>query len=60
MQNIEVREKAKRNGVPFWMIASELGIGANTFSVWLRSELSEDQRKRVEAAIDVIIARRKE
>lgn len=58
MKNLEIREKAKRYGVPLWQIAEELGIGANTFSVWLRCELEGDKRERVSAALDAIIRRR--
>lgn len=58
MKNLEIRDKAKRYGVPLWMIANEIGIGANTFSTWLRFELSDERREHVLAAIDAIVARR--
>ena len=60
MKNTEIREKARKYGVAFWMIADELGIAANTLSTWLRHELSEDKRQRVNSAIDAIIKRRAE
>lgn len=60
MKNTEIREKARKYGVAFWMIADELGIAANTLSTWLRHELPEDKRQRVDAAIDAIVKRRAE
>ncbi len=58
LKNNEIRDRAKKYGVAFWQIADELGIAANTFSTWLRYELSNEKRERVMAAIDAIIARR--
>ena len=60
MNNLEIRKKAKRNGVPLYMVAAELGIGPNTLSVWLRFELDDEKRERVLAAIDAVVARRTE
>ena len=58
LKNNEIREKARNYGVAFWLIADELGIAANTLSTWLRHELPEEKRQKVDAAIDAIIARR--
>lgn len=58
MNNYEIRDRAKRNGVYFWEIAKEIGIYPGTFTVWMRSELSGERRQKVESAIDAIIARR--
>lgn len=58
--NKQIRDSLRVEDIKYWMVAKELGITASAFTVWMRSELSEDRRQRVEAAIDVIIARRKE
>ena len=58
MKNLAFRERAKKYGVPLWMVAEEIGVHANTFSAWLRHELPEERRKQVEAALDAVIAAR--
>lgn len=58
MHNIEIRNRAKRCGVFFWEIAKEIGVYPSTFTVWMRTEMSDERRQKVEAAIDAIIARR--
>lgn len=45
--NQEIRETAKRNGVPFWQIADKLGINDGNFSRKLRFELNEDEKNRI-------------
>ena len=60
LENVEIRNRSRIDNIKFWQIAKELGITASTFTVWMRTELPEDKRKRVDAAIDAILARRAE
>lgn len=56
-ENQDVRDKARIEDVPYWMIAKEVGITASTFSVWLRTEMEPERKNRVLAAIDAVAAR---
>lgn len=47
MQNVEIREAAKRAGVRLWQIADRLGMNDGNFSRRLRHELPEADRVRV-------------
>ena len=60
MNNLEIRDRSRKKGVPHYLIAAELGITPNTFSVWLREELVGEKRKKVLTALDAIVARRNE
>mgnify|MGYP002623425603 CR=1 FL=1 len=60
MENQKIRDRARIENVRYWQIARELGITAGTLTVWLRSEMPEDKRQRVDAAIDAIVQRRAE
>ena len=59
-ENVDIRDRARIDNIKFWEIAKELGITASTFTVWMRTELPEDKRHRVDAAIDAIVKRRAE
>lgn len=58
MANIKIRQKAQIRGVKHWEIAAELGLTPSSFSVMLRSELSEDEQNHIVEVIDEI-ARKK-
>ena len=58
-ENHCLRERLRIEDIKFWELAKELGITASTFTIWMRSELSEERKERVTAAMDAIIARRK-
>ena len=60
MKNIPERTRLKENRVRYWELAEALGINPSTLTVWLRHELPDDKRQRVNACIDSIIARRAE
>ena len=47
MQNVEIREAAKRAGVRLWQIAYRLGMNDGNFSRRLRHEFPEADRVRV-------------
>lgn len=56
-ENQDIRDKARIEDVPYWMIAKEVGITASTFSVWLRTEMEPERKNKVLAAIDAVAAR---
>lgn len=52
MENIEVRQLIAKKRLKFYEIAAEIGISSFTFSVWLRTPLNDDRKKRTFEAID--------
>lgn len=54
MRNKEIRETAKQNDIFLWEIAQQLGIADATLSRWLRCELSDGEKNKILAIIDVI------
>lgn len=58
MANKEIRERARIENIKFWRIAQALGIAASTFTVWIRTEMSDEKKKLVMNAIDEIIQER--
>lgn len=53
--NQEIRERIYLNYLRNWEVAKEVGIRAETFSVWLREELDDEKKARVNGAIDRLI-----
>ena len=56
MNNQNVRNHAKKQGVRLWQIAAELGINDGNFSRKLRVELPENEQERIIAIIDRLAA----
>ena len=54
--NIEIRERAKKNGVKLWMVAEAMGIADSGLSKKLRRELPADERERILSVIDQLAA----
>lgn len=52
MKNQEVRNCMYEAHLRYWEVAEKIGISSSRFSVWLRTPLSDERRKRVEKAID--------
>lgn len=50
--NSEIKIEAMRHGVRLYQIAQHLGISESCFNQKLRSELSEEDRKRFLSAIE--------
>lgn len=59
-RNMIERSRMAESKVKYWELAEALGISPSTLTVWLRHELPDDKRQRVNACIDAIIARRAE
>ena len=49
--NADIRKEIESSGVKKWEIAAKLGVHHSTFSVWLRQEMSDEQKAQVRAAI---------
>lgn len=58
LTNIELREYAKRNNVPLWMLAEHLGFSEPTMTRKLRRDLSPEDREKFLTAIDTIVSRK--
>lgn len=56
MCNKDIREYAKKNGVPLWKIAMKLGINDGNFSRKLRVELPETKKAEIKEIIDELAA----
>ncbi|WP_395318169.1 hypothetical protein [Fructilactobacillus frigidiflavus] len=52
MQNLDIRKKIADNRLKNWEVANKVGITDGRFSVWLRTPLREDRKKRVLDAIN--------
>lgn len=59
MNNLELRTKARRNGVRLWEIADKLGVSEPTITRKLRRELPDNEKQRILAIIDEIAAAKK-
>ena len=55
-RNAAIKEYAKRNGVPLWMVAERYrgGVTDSYFSRILRRKFSDDEEKEILSIIDVI------
>lgn len=49
--NADIRKEIESSGVKKWEIAAKLGVHHSTFSVWLRQEMSDEQKAQVRTAI---------
>ena len=56
MLNKEVRKAARIADIPMWKIAMVLGISEPTIFRWLRTELPEDKKEAMMAAITKLAA----
>ena len=52
MTNKDVRKAARIADIPIWKIAMVLGISEPTIFRWLRTELPEEKKAAMLAAID--------
>lgn len=51
MENLFLRQRAKKSGIPLWKIASSIGVSEPTLTRWLRFPLSTEKERRVADAI---------
>ncbi|EPI25479.1 hypothetical protein D352_00354 [Enterococcus faecium LA4B-2] len=57
--NAKIRERIESNRILYWEVADKVGIAQSNLSVWLRTEMRDDRKARVEKAIDELLAERK-
>lgn len=55
MSNIEICQKMLVHNIKSYELASAVEIFPSTLSVWLRTELNDERRDRVEKALDQLI-----
>jgi Helix-turn-helix. len=55
MPNFKIRQQLLLNGIKNYQLADAVGINQSTLSVWLRTELSDERKERVEKALDKLI-----
>jgi hypothetical protein len=55
MKNLKIRQKMLINNIKGYELAEVIGISYSTMSVWLRTELNDERRKRVEKALEQLI-----
>ena len=60
MANADLREFAKTRGVRLWQLANYVGCSEATMTRTLRTELSEQEKARFEAAVLDIAAQEEE
>lgn len=60
MNNLLIRQEAKRFGVALWEVAEALGVADSTLYRQLRRELPAEKQKKALAAIRAIAAQREE
>ncbi|MDQ7159196.1 hypothetical protein RCG63_04285 [Lactococcus lactis] len=53
--NQSIRELIYKERLKNWQVANAIGIYPSTLSVWLRTELNDDRRERVEKALEQLI-----
>ena len=53
MQNNEnLKEQARRRGLPLWRVADAVGVSEWTMTRWLRKPVTEERYKQISRAID--------
>lgn len=55
--NADVREAAKKAGIPLWAIAEELGVSEATLTRKMRFEMLNDDKRTIREVIDIIAGR---
>lgn len=58
--NQEIRDLIYRSRLKNWEVADAVGISDSRFSVWLRTPLNDERKKRVSNAISELIEKQKE
>lgn len=53
--NNDIRKLIKSSKLRQWKVAEKVGISDGRLSVWLRTPLNDDRKKRVENAIQELI-----
>lgn len=54
--NAEINDLIGRTRLRKWEIAEKIGISASTLSVWLRTPLTEERKRRVLGAVRSLLS----
>lgn len=60
MHNVELRQQLTGLDVRMWQLADELNVTPSTLSIWLRRELTDEKKARVDAALKKILEERRQ
>lgn len=52
--NQTIRNEIKEAGLTYWQVAEKIGITAGTFTVWLRTPLTDTRKERTTNAIKAL------
>lgn len=52
--NQTIRNEIKEAGLTYWQVAEQIGITAGTFTVWLRTPLTDTRKERTTNAIKAL------
>lgn len=55
MNNLKIRQQLFINNIKAYELAHSIGIYPTTLSVWMRTELNDERRERVEKALEQLI-----
>lgn len=58
--NESLRSELKKNSIPYWQLADELGYCENTICKWFRKELDDQRKATINIAIKNILESRKQ
>ena len=59
-KNEEIKNSIKNAGLKLWQVAEKLNLNDGNFSRKLRKEFTDDEKKRVYEAIQVLIKERED
>ena len=58
MKNADLKGYAMSKGVKLYEVAEKFGVTQCTFSVWLRTEFTPEQKKKFKGFVDEIVKAR--
>ncbi|EOI46692.1 hypothetical protein UIW_01059 [Enterococcus faecium EnGen0315] len=58
--NQEIRDLIYRSRLKNWEVADAVGISDSRFSVWLRTPLNDERKRRINNAISELLKKQKE
>lgn len=53
--NEDIRLLISKNKLKYWEVAEAIGISSFTFTVWLRTPLTDERKERVEKAVNELL-----
>lgn len=56
MNNVEIRQEIRHADIKHWQVAEAMKVSEATFCRWMRTEMPEEKKKKVLAAVEVLKA----